>query len=244
MAQKGERAMATLEIVPIDRIDPNPHRDLKTYPWIERKLEHLKHSIKDVGMWEGIIARPGKRGRFEIAFGHHRLEAAKSLGMKEVPLIVRDLSDADMLRFMGRENGEDYTSDFLVMLNTWEGAVKFCASTHAQKYQAIDIAAFLGWTKLRADNREDRQKNIYGAMSSVARACHAAHVLIDGGYLARKDLDGLSVSTALEIVERAQSRVQFLEEQVTKQKVPHREFQTVKQRFGASVRHTAQEARQ
>jgi hypothetical protein len=36
--------------VRIDAIDPNPHRDLATYPWIEQKIEHLMHSIADVGL--------------------------------------------------------------------------------------------------------------------------------------------------------------------------------------------------
>ena len=35
-------------------------------------------------------------------------------------MIVRDLTDQQMLELMGRENGEDYSTDFLVMLNTWE----------------------------------------------------------------------------------------------------------------------------
>jgi hypothetical protein len=30
-----------------------------------------------------------------------------------------------MLQFMGRENGEDYNAEFLVMLNTWEAAARF-----------------------------------------------------------------------------------------------------------------------
>jgi hypothetical protein len=57
-------------------------------------------------------ARHAPKGRFQIAFGHHRVEAARRRGLKQVPLIVRDLSDGDMLRFMGRENGEDYSTQF------------------------------------------------------------------------------------------------------------------------------------
>jgi hypothetical protein len=60
-----------------------------------------------------------------------------------LPVIVRELSDEDMLKFMGRENGEDYSTEFLVMLNTWEGAVKF-AHDHAQKLQPLAIARTLG----------------------------------------------------------------------------------------------------
>ena len=98
--------MAHLVNVPIADIDPNPHRDLSTYPWIERKVEMLKRSIEGVGFWEGVIVRL-KGKRVECAFGHHRIEAARRLGIDKIPVIVRDLSDEEMLRFMGRENGED-----------------------------------------------------------------------------------------------------------------------------------------
>lgn len=228
--------MATLEIVPIGKIDPNPHRDLATYPWIERKLEHLQRSIADVGLWEGVIARRVPNGRFQIAFGHHRVEAAKRENHENVALIVRDLSDGDMLKFMGRENGEDYSTEFLIMLNTWEGAVKFLFSTENRKPQPIEVARFLGWIRLMKAGND--------GFTDVAAACYAAHALITGGYLGRQDLVGLSVGAAREIVERANAKALFLEEQAKKQKVPHREFEAVKQRYGASVRHTAQEVRE
>jgi hypothetical protein len=48
-----------------------------------------------------------------------------------------------LLQFLGRENGEDYGSEFLVMLNTWEAAVKFLALRERRK-MTIEIAHFLG----------------------------------------------------------------------------------------------------
>jgi hypothetical protein len=50
-----------------------------------------------------------------------------------------------LLQFLGRENGEDYGSELLVMLNTWEAAVKFLALKKRQS-ALLDIARFLGWT--------------------------------------------------------------------------------------------------
>ena len=37
-----------------------------------------------------------------------------------------------MLQFMGRENGEDYNADFLVMLETWEAATRSIADRDRQ----------------------------------------------------------------------------------------------------------------
>ena len=88
--------------VSADRLAHNPHRNLAAYPFVERKIEALMRSFTDVGMWEGVIARPSG-DTYEIAFGHHRVEAARRVGV-DVPLIVRDLADEQMIQFMGREN--------------------------------------------------------------------------------------------------------------------------------------------
>lgn len=47
-----------------------------------------------------------------------------------------------MLKYMSRENGEGYSTQFLVMLNTWEGAVEFFRSP-GKKFQDVDIARIL-----------------------------------------------------------------------------------------------------
>jgi ParB-like nuclease domain len=70
-------AHATLSYVSLSSIEPNPFRDLKTYPYDKRKLEALERSIEHVGLWEGLIGRRAGHG-YQLAFGHHRLEAARS----------------------------------------------------------------------------------------------------------------------------------------------------------------------
>jgi len=197
---------AKLMMVRTAAIDPNPHRGLAAYPWIEKKVERLVHSIDDVGLWESVIVRP-KGERYEQAFGHHRVEAARRAGLEEIPVIVRDLDDADMLQFMGRENGEDYGSEFLVMLNTWEAAVEFLVP-HGTKKTTLDIARFLGWTLLRNESNRKGDQTV----SPVARACAAAYDLIERGVIKREDLNGLSIPMARELLERAASHAKTMEE--------------------------------
>jgi hypothetical protein len=48
-------------------------------------------------------------------------------------------------RFMGRENGEDYAAEFLVMLNAWDAAINFLLPHGSKDTSTIDIARFLGW---------------------------------------------------------------------------------------------------
>jgi ParB-like chromosome segregation protein Spo0J len=219
--------MSLIKQVNIDHIIPNHHRNLDQYPWIEGKVSALQRSIDDVGLWEGIIAREVGT-RYELAFGHHRLEAAKRCGLKKVPVIVRDLSDEDMLRFMGRENGEDYSAEFLVMLNTWEAAVN---SGHGRKNaQAVEYARILGWLG------KDGQAN------NTARACSNAHKLISDGYMKRDELSGLTVRSVKQIVDRAQQRMGQLQRLGKTTNRPKAEIEKAKHQVARGAKVTAKKA--
>ena len=99
-----------LKKVKLNQLVPNPYRHFDTYPISRPKIEILKESMTATGFWgETVIARPAGK-KFEIAFGHHRIEAAREVLGKnaEVQISVRKLSDTDMLAMMCRENHETY----------------------------------------------------------------------------------------------------------------------------------------
>jgi hypothetical protein len=220
----------------IETIDPNPFRMLGEYPFIERKLDALQRSYADVGMWEGVIARRDGN-RFQIAFGHHRVEAARRSGAATAPLIVRDLSDEQMLQFMGRENLEDYNTSFLTMLETWEAGIRFLVrSTERKSTQPIKIARLLGWTIFDADNNEE--------LTHTAKACHAAFALIEAGHLSRSKLDDLTVKAAREIVERAHARVSQIDKMAKQTRRPAAETERAKNHVGRAAETVAEEYRQ
>ena len=221
--------------VALDMIDPNPYRNLATYPWVEAKIEHLMRSIQDVGLWESVIARE-VQGRFETAFGHHRTEAARRLGLVTIPLIIRPLSDRGMLQFMGRENGEDYHSEFLTLLNTWEGAVRFCEAAASQTYKAIDFAIILGWTHPHASGRGTQ-------MSATAAACAAAYELVRDKHLSRDDLRGLSVRDAREVVVVAHKEIDDLARRGTREKQDRHSTAQAQKIVSSSARDAAKDAR-
>jgi hypothetical protein len=234
--------MSHTETVSLSKVRPNPHRDLDTYPWIEDKLAQLMRSIEDVGFWAGIIGRQADDG-YELAFGHHRVEAARRLGMAEVPLIVEDLDDQRMLQFMGRENGEDYSADFLVMLNTWEGAVNFIANSRKKARSdatasktPLRTAALLGWTSLHVDGGQ--------RMKDVATACSAAYALIKGGYMSRSDLVGLSIRDARDVVVRSQERVEQLEKIGRREGRDPKQTRQAQDMIGKAARITARDTRE
>lgn len=229
---------AELLSVKLSSLDANPLRDLKNYPYNEKKLEALQNSIRGVGLWEGVIGR--KHGnRIQIAFGHHRIEAAKrELGESaKVGIIVRDLDDKEMLQFMGRENLEEYNSEFLVMLNTWEAAVKFLARDLAQIAEALEVAKLLGWTLV------DSRRNYAVRLNDTASACNSAHKLIQGGFLTRKSLDGLAVSAVSDIVTRVVAQHEALEKMAKSTNRPASEIKKAKEASGKAGARVADDLR-
>jgi hypothetical protein len=218
----------------IDKLDANSFRDLATYPPIPAKVEALKHSMKDVGVWPSIIARPTKGGRYEQAFGHQRVFAAKELGIKEIPIIVAALSDEDMVKYMGRENGEDYSTDVLVMLNTWEAGLKYSQSV-AKSPKALDVARLLGWTRVTKNGEE---------LDSTASACFGAHALITAGHMSRDDIAGIPLTSAMQIVQRVNANVERLEKMGKQTGRPAAETEAAKKHVYRGGRETAQKVRE
>ena len=87
--------------IPIQDISPDELKEFKGHPFKvkeNKEFESLKESIRKFGILEPIIARKGKNG-YEIISGHRRTTAAKSLGLKKVPVIITDLDD-DLAKIM------------------------------------------------------------------------------------------------------------------------------------------------
>lgn len=223
----------TIEQVPAKDIDPNPFRLLGKYPYNDKKLTTLLRSIKEVGLWEGIIGRRNGN-RIEIAFGHHRHKAAMNAKLTHLPIIVRDLTDEQMLKFMGRENLEDYNADFLVMLETWEAAIGF-SFANEKKSEPVDIARLLGWTSTDATG--------YDKMNQTARACKAAFDLIKAGQHSRDDFRDMSVKSVLDVTEKTVQRMELVEREMTKARAPAKQIERAKKQVVEGARQTLKDYR-
>lgn len=89
--------------IPLHLIRPNPFRNFDLHPYDEAQIERLQASIDKLGFWDGVVARP-YHDTYQLAFGHHRTEAARRNGAATVPITVADLSDADMALQLAVEN--------------------------------------------------------------------------------------------------------------------------------------------
>lgn len=92
--------------IKVSSICANPHRDLIRNPVSEDQIVKLVDSINRTGFWDNLVIRqhPEDATRYQLAYGHNRIEACRRAGIEEVDLPIRDLADYDMLCCMIDEN--------------------------------------------------------------------------------------------------------------------------------------------
>ena len=83
------------------QIKPNPFQPREDFN--QQSIEELAQSIKEKGVIQPLLVRR-KGDNYELIAGERRLRAANSLGLKEIPIIVRDVSDQDSLELALIEN--------------------------------------------------------------------------------------------------------------------------------------------
>jgi ParB family chromosome partitioning protein len=89
-------AGAYFDEVPVGAITPNPRQPREIFD--EEALAELAESIRVVGLLQPIVVRAIRPGRYEIVMGERRWRACQLAELELVPAIVRETSDADLLR--------------------------------------------------------------------------------------------------------------------------------------------------
>ena len=70
----------------------------------EKSLSELMDSIRSIGLLQPITVKPVDKEQYRLVFGSHRLEAARRLGWKTIPAIVRCVSDEESFLMNVTEN--------------------------------------------------------------------------------------------------------------------------------------------
>lgn len=94
----GSNDVATL---PLSKIKPNPNQPRKNFD--EDALAELSDSISKNGVLQPILVRK-KGNNYEIVAGERRYQAAKKAGIKEVPVVIREVDDEDVFKLALIEN--------------------------------------------------------------------------------------------------------------------------------------------
>lgn len=86
-------------IVPIDLLDPNPTQPRQ----VMGDLSDLMASVSEKGIIEPLVVR-NLGGRYQIIAGERRYHAAVQVGLREVPVVVREASDVEVMELALVEN--------------------------------------------------------------------------------------------------------------------------------------------
>jgi ParB family transcriptional regulator, chromosome partitioning protein len=120
-------------LVPIERIDPNPHQPRQ----VMGDLSELMASIHEKGILEPLVVR--QRGeRFQIVAGERRYQAAVQVGLRELPVVVREVDDSEVVEIALIENLQRKDLTPFEEAEALQGLADRCGYTHE------DLARRLG----------------------------------------------------------------------------------------------------
>jgi ParB family chromosome partitioning protein len=85
----------------IEEVQPNPFQPRKAFS--DEQLQELVDSIREKGILQPLLVRRKSDG-YELIAGERRWRAAQRAGLREIPILVRDVSDSEMLEISLIEN--------------------------------------------------------------------------------------------------------------------------------------------
>ena len=130
--------------LPLSKIRPAKNQPRQEVS--EKELGELTRSIKEKGFIQPIVVREVGGGTYEVVAGERRYQAAKSLGLKEIPTIIKELDDRDAFILAIVENLQRQD------LNPIDEAQAFKRLIEEFEFSLDDIAKFVGKDKTTVVN--------------------------------------------------------------------------------------------
>jgi ParB family transcriptional regulator, chromosome partitioning protein len=148
-------------LVPIDQIDPNPDQPRQAMG----DLAELISSVTEKGIIEPLVVR--QRGpRYQIIAGERRYHASVQAGLTELPVVIRDVDDREMLELALVENLQRKDLTPFEEADAMQALAQRCGYTHE------DLAKRLG--KSRTTITE--ALSINGIPADVRKVCRLAGI--------------------------------------------------------------------
>jgi hypothetical protein len=246
--------MSQVENVPLSKIKDNPWRDRVRNPIDTDRVEAIATSIeKTKKYWIGTYGRKTAKGFVELAFGHHRYEAAKAQGLKEIPIIIEEFTDGEMLVWMAQENvggglpvvveavfaavkalGEGKIEVDMPSPDTRKDVIRYAPSfvikgpspTVGERAYTMDtLARYLGFIKKSTNRAKD---SVVAAMGILERAEVARAEKVDDSEARaaalEKSLSSMTVRKAVEAVSGIKQREEQVKARTEEAKKAAKEF--------------------
>lgn len=101
-SENDTEGMVSTNTLPLSEIVPNKDQPRKTFD--EAALDELADSIRQHGILQPLLVRPIATGGYQLVAGERRWRASKRAGLKEVSVVVKELSDTETMEIAIIEN--------------------------------------------------------------------------------------------------------------------------------------------
>ncbi len=102
MLENSVDDMTATNMLSINEIQRNEDQPRKTFD--EGALQELSDSITQHGVLQPLLVRPLPQGGYQLVAGERRWRASRMAGLKEVPVVIRELSDVETMEIAIIEN--------------------------------------------------------------------------------------------------------------------------------------------
>ena len=165
--KNSEQTVHDATLLNVDSLRPNRYQPRKYFS--PESLAELTASIRVQGVLQPVIVRPGDGGtEFELVAGERRWRATKLAGLRQIPAIIKELSDQESLALALIENVQREDLNALEQAQALRQLqVEFNASQNELAERTglsrSHIANLLRLLHLPAQIQEDIQNNLYSA---------------------------------------------------------------------------------
>ncbi|HXS82862.1 MAG TPA: ParB/RepB/Spo0J family partition protein [Methylomirabilota bacterium] len=135
MATEGLPAQAGTTELPIEAISPNPFQPRKRFD--DTTLRELADSIKVSGVLQPLLVRRAGPGDYQLVAGERRLRAAHIVGLKRVPVMVKDVDDRAMMELALVENIQREALDPIEEAKAYQALVEKVGLTHEKLSERV-----------------------------------------------------------------------------------------------------------
>ena len=148
-------------LIPIELIDPNPNQPRQ----VMGDLSELIASIAEKGIIEPLVVRP-RGDRFQIIAGERRYQASVQVGLQELPVVIRDVDDTEMLELALIENLQRKDLTPFEESEALHGLAESCGYTHE------DLARRLGKSRTLGDRVAGPERDARGGPEPMSAGRH------------------------------------------------------------------------
>ena len=193
--------------LPVESLRANPDQPRRTFS--TAALEELAASIREKGIIQPLIVRPdpGTIGRYQIVAGERRWRAAQMANQHDVPVIIRDYSDTEVLEVALIENIQRADLNAIDEGAAYRQLIERFGHTQEHLAQALGKSRSHIANQMRLLTLPD---DVQGMIVTGALSAGHARTLVghpDAGALARRIIDDkMSVRQAEEHVRTARDR--------------------------------------